>query len=190
MRIETSQKSVIEAIVDGDRQTMKTLYLSYKGEFCNWLKKKYLINQDAAIDVYQESFTIFFEKVKAGRLDDFNGDIKAYVFGIGKNKMMQQRDQAAKDHRHAIYLSEHLQFIAQDEVRSSVFENAAEISKNLMAQMGEPCKSILQAFYFYNLTMEQIAEKFSYKTEGVARTTKKRCMQKIKELVFKDNHHG
>jgi len=169
---------------------MKTLYLKYRNEFCNWLRKKYLVDADTAIEMYQESITTFFEKIKSGQQTTLDGDIKAYVFGIGKNKILQQRDQFAKSNRHAISLSEHLHFISQEEERSAIFDNAVDVTRQLMAEMGQPCQSLLYAFYFQHLSMDQIAVKFGYKTEGVARTTKKRCIQKIRELVFKGNQHG
>jgi len=66
---------------------MEKLYVQYRKEFVGWSMKKYGIPKDEALDHYQDTMTIFFEKVISGSLEEVQSSIKTYVFGIGKNRM-------------------------------------------------------------------------------------------------------
>ena len=53
----------------------------------------------------------------------------------------------------------------------------------LMETIGEPCKSILELFYFRGFSMEAIAERLQYKNENVVKTQKLRCLTSLKNMV-------
>ena len=47
----------------------------------------------------------------------------------------------------------------------------------------EKCKKIIFAFYYDNLSMDAIAVQLGLASKDVAKTTKNRCMKKIKSLL-------
>jgi hypothetical protein len=55
-------------------------------------------------------------------------------------------------------------------------------------QMGEPCKGLLQRFYFQKHTIKQIASHFSW-TDATAKNNKYRCIQKLRDAVLNNKSH-
>jgi DNA-directed RNA polymerase specialized sigma24 family protein len=53
-----------------------------------------------------------------------------------------------------------------------------------LLQLGEPCKTIIEDFYIYNKSMQDICEKFGYTNADNAKTQKYKCLQRLKKLFF------
>jgi hypothetical protein len=53
-----------------------------------------------------------------------------------------------------------------------------------MAKIGEPCKSLLEAFYINKKQMQEIALEFKYTNADNAKTQKYKCLVRLKKLFF------
>ena len=53
-----------------------------------------------------------------------------------------------------------------------------------MSGLGEPCKSLLEAFYLQKKTMQDIAAVFGYTNAENAKTQKYKCLVRLKKLFF------
>ena len=53
--------------------------------------------------------------------------------------------------------------------------------------LGEPCKTIIEDFYIYDRSMQEICEKFGYTNADNAKTQKYKCLQRLKKLFFQQN---
>lgn len=51
--------------------------------------------------------------------------------------------------------------------------------------MGEPCAPLLLHFYWDQLSMDDIANKLSYKDSNSAKTQKYKCIQKLKSIFLR-----
>ncbi len=72
-----------------------------------------------------------------------------------------------------------------DEYYTSVYENP-ELQAVLVAELNyipDPCNKILKMYYFDEFSMTEIAEAMNYRSSSSAKTTKKRCMDKLKARV-------
>ena len=50
--------------------------------------------------------------------------------------------------------------------------------------LGEPCKSLLEAFYLRKKTMQEIAANFGYTNPENAKNQKYKCLMRLKKLFF------
>ncbi|MEP5611899.1 MAG: sigma-70 family RNA polymerase sigma factor [Cyclobacteriaceae bacterium] len=182
------EKELLSRIRSGDEKAMEGIYASNRSEFVNWSKEKYSISEEDALDHYQDTLTIFFEKVISGTLVELESTVKTYLFGIGKNRVRQQFEREGRRERHAGELVEHYQFLAKEEGMDEIFRSAKELATNMLETIGEPCKTILKLFYFDKKSMTEIAREMGHKNEGVTRTTKKRCIEKIRTNVLGKPH--
>jgi hypothetical protein len=60
-----------------------------------------------------------------------------------------------------------------------------------LASIGEPCKSLLEAFYLQKRNMSEIAGNFGYTNADNAKNQKYKCLMRLKKLFFseyKNNH--
>jgi len=53
-----------------------------------------------------------------------------------------------------------------------------------MRHLGEPCKSLLEAFYLQKKQMVDIAEEFGYTNADNAKNQKYKCLMRLKKLFF------
>jgi hypothetical protein len=53
-----------------------------------------------------------------------------------------------------------------------------------MSGLGEPCKSLLEAFYMQKRSMTEIASSFGYTNAENAKNQKYKCLMRLKKLFF------
>ena len=58
------------------------------------------------------------------------------------------------------------------------------LMENAMAKIGEPCKSLLDAYYIQKKSMLDIAADFGYTNADNAKTQKYKCLIRLKKLFF------
>ncbi|WOK08062.1 sigma-70 family RNA polymerase sigma factor [Imperialibacter roseus] len=180
-----SEKDIIASIREGNQRMMEEVYLSYRNEFVNWSRRKFDITEEDALDHYQDTLTVFFEKVMNGNISVIESSLKTYLFGIGKNKVRQQFDERNRMKRHEEGLVEHYRFLSENKEAEAAYDSARSQTWELFDAMGEACKRILRLFYFEKRSMSEIADIMGHSSEAVSRTTKKRCLEKIREQVKK-----
>jgi len=50
--------------------------------------------------------------------------------------------------------------------------------------LSEPCKTILELFYFKGYTIEEISQIMGYKNKNTTKNMKYKCIMKVKKIVF------
>ena len=50
--------------------------------------------------------------------------------------------------------------------------------------LGEPCKSLLEAFYIQKRNMQEIASSFGYTNADNAKNQKYKCLMRLKKIFF------
>ena len=60
------------------------------------------------------------------------------------------------------------------------------MQKALMA-LGEPCKSLIKAFYLDKKNMTDIADVFGYTNADNAKKQKYKCLQRLKKVFFQND---
>lgn len=123
---------------------------------------------------------IVYEKVTSRKLTVLESSLKTYLFAVSKNlilKMIRRREatQAALTERDKL---------AQPDESEELAELRREKVSTIVAGMPDPCKSILQLYYYQQLPMRLIAEQLGYKSEDVAKVQKNRCMKSLKNTLL------
>jgi DNA-directed RNA polymerase specialized sigma24 family protein len=58
------------------------------------------------------------------------------------------------------------------------------IMRTAMGKIGEPCKSLIEAFYVHHKNMQEIAGFFGYTKADNAKNQKYKCLVRLKKLFF------
>ena len=90
---------------------------------------------------------------------------------------MQRFGRQTDDMEQVIPVEEDLEIHEKRQLDFSIMENA-------MAKIGEPCKSLLDAYYIQKKQMQQIATEFGYTNSDNAKTQKYKCLVRLKKLFF------
>jgi DNA-directed RNA polymerase specialized sigma subunit len=56
--------------------------------------------------------------------------------------------------------------------------------ESALSKLGEPCKSLIEAYYFQKKNMQEIAANFGYTNADNAKTQKYKCLMRLKKLFF------
>ena len=58
------------------------------------------------------------------------------------------------------------------------------VMENALGKIGEPCKSLLEAYYIQKKSMPEIAAFFGYTNADNAKTQKYKCLVRLKKIFF------
>jgi RNA polymerase sigma-70 factor (ECF subfamily) len=177
--------TVIDEIKRGDQKYLQELYNQYRTAFAQWITKHYHVDEDVAGEIYQQAFIAFYYNIKEGKLTQLNSSIKTYLFAIGKN-LMREHFKSSKKFVEPMRVS-----IDPDEVDEGImakYENAErqETIKKLLEAIGEPCKTVIELYYFKQYAMDAIASHLNYKTEQIAAKRKFICLKQLRAMLKGD----
>jgi RNA polymerase sigma-70 factor (ECF subfamily) len=167
----------LQELKNGNKEVLSSIYLSYRTEFVNWLKVKYKIDTERALDLYQQTIVVFYENILQGKLVEINSQLKTYLFAIGKNKLMEEI-RVSKKVEQNFELKEESIPENEEEQRE---ERIKQIKESLQ-KLGDHCKQLLQLFYYQNLSFEEIMVKQGYKNKNTAKNQKYKCMEQLRKI--------
>jgi DNA-directed RNA polymerase specialized sigma24 family protein len=65
-----------------------------------------------------------------------------------------------------------------------------EIMERALGSLGEPCKSLIEAYYIHKKGMNEIADEFGYTNADNAKNQKYKCLMRLKKLFFAQYNIG
>lgn len=136
---------------------------------------------DDAKDVFQEAMIILYEKARSGCFE-LNCLIRTYIYSVSrrvwlKRLMQQSRFSMSDSTEEAVSVDDDLEEHDRKNTEFLMMERA-------MGGLGEPCKSLLEAFYLQKKTMQEIASGFGYTNAENAKNQKYKCLVRLKKLFF------
>ncbi len=64
------------------------------------------------------------------------------------------------------------------------------LMENALNKIGDPCKSILEAYYIQKKSMPEIADIFGYTNADNAKTQNYKCLLRLKKIFFAQYKNG
>lgn len=175
--------TILEGLKTSNNAVLKHVYLQYKEAFIEFAKK-YGVNKNDALDIYQDSVLALRENVATGKLKQLNSSIKTYLFGIGKymifdylrahKKMVPTPSEEIK----TSHLTDDFEVIFKEEMTKK-----EQLLKIAFEQLGEKCKMVLKLFYYQDYSIEEITEILNYNNKDVVKSQKSRCLKSLKDKI-------
>jgi RNA polymerase sigma factor (sigma-70 family) len=181
VKSELNEHALLEGLAHNDRQAIETLYKQhYK------MVQSLVINNQGSIDdardIFQEAIIVLYEKAKSGSFE-LNCQIKTYVYSVSRRlwlKRLQQLQKFVPEINGLIDLVPVEEEIDAAEQRSADFH----LMEKAMMSLGEPCKSLLEAYYVHKRKMSEIAGSFGYTNADNAKNQKYKCLMRLKKIFF------
>jgi RNA polymerase sigma factor (sigma-70 family) len=139
-------------------------------------------SEQDADDVFQETVVSFIDVVKKGNFR-MEASIKTFLVSVARNIWFNElKKRERSDRREKIF--EH----SRDQMEEDVSQQIGDLEKKrqlreLVNNLGEPCKKILMLFYYENLSMKEIVEHLPYENEQVVRNKKYKCLQALTGFI-------
>ena len=178
-QIVNENKKIFKGILSGNQKVFNDLY---EDEFPKVVKL--VINNsgsvDVAKDVFQDALVILIEMVYTKKLE-LTCTVSTYLYSICRFLWMDQLRQNKRE----MPLKDEYSY-NNAEITVAGFENTPDIYEHVtiaIETLGEPCKELLECFYYKNLSWAEIASKLGYANAASARNQKYKCLERIKKLV-------
>jgi RNA polymerase sigma factor (sigma-70 family) len=139
-----------------------------------------------AKDVYQDAVIAFYARVQDS---DFvlSCKIKTYLYAVCRRLWLKRLNEKKRFHGK---IEETETFLGIENEMEDVEEKEQLFQQMAVAldELGEPCRSIIEGFYFNSQTMDEIRDKFGYTNTDNAKNQKYKCLQRLKKLFFSPNN--
>ncbi len=186
MKAENPEILLLQGMARNDRRAIETIY---KENF-NLVQSLVLKNNgtaDDAKDIFQEAMIVLYEKVQSGTFE-LNCQLKTFLYSVCRRLWLKK---LVLENRFTISESNEELAIVDEEVEEHQNRNADfGAMENAMRTLGEPCKSLIEAFYLQKKTMQDIASAFGYTNPDNAKNQKYKCLMRLKKLFFSQNKNG
>ncbi|MFC0772777.1 RNA polymerase sigma factor [Terrimonas alba] len=187
MNQENNERILLQGLARNDKKAVETIYKE------NYSTVQSLVinnngSADDAKDIFQEAMIILYEKARSGTFE-LNCLIKTYVYSVARRLWLKKLQQASR------YTGElgNAEGVVQveDDIEGHARRDAEfEMMEKAISGLGEPCKSLLEAFYLQKRNMQEIAANFGYTNAENAKTQKYKCLMRLKKIFFTHYKNG
>ncbi|MEZ5010072.1 MAG: sigma-70 family RNA polymerase sigma factor [Chitinophagales bacterium] len=179
----SESQNILEKLKKGDKLLLNTIYRENRGKFVGWAAKQFNADDEMATEIYQDAVVTLYENIHSGKLTDMTASVESYLFAIGRNKFLEltryhKKNTSIPDHVEIEQIDEEIDY----EEKNEEFEQVGMALK----QMGPPCKTLLEFYYYEKKQMDEIATLMDYKNPATAKNQKYKCIQRLKKIVFEN----
>ena len=177
----TNEIALIEGLAQNDRQAIETIYKQHYG-----MVQSLIINNngtsDDARDIFQEAMIVLYEKAKSGSFE-LTSQLKTYLYSVCRRLWLKRLQQQQKFIPELNNLEETIP-VEEDIEHHDQRNGELLMMEKAMMSLGEPCKSLLEAYYLQKKNMTEIAGNFGYTNADNAKNQKYKCLMRLKKLFF------
>lgn len=181
------EQELLRGLAENDRNAIETIYRQNFGLIQGFVVKNNGYPDDAR-DIFQEAMIVLYEK---SRLESFQltCQIKTYLYSVCRRLWLKRLQQL---HRFNPQIEMKEEIVAVEEELEMHEKKNADflLMEDAMSKIGEPCKSLLEAYYIQKKTMPEIAEHFGYTNADNAKTQKYKCLIRLKKIFFAQYKNG
>jgi len=184
---EINEQELLKGLANNDKRSVEAIYRD------NYNSIQLLVinnngSSDDAKDIFQEAMIVLYEKLRSGSFE-LNCQVKTYLYSVCRRlwlKRLQQlkRYPSSLDNMDTLVPVE--EDVEEHEKRNAEFE----MMEKAFNRLGEPCKSLLDAFYLQKRNMQDIASGFGYTNSGNAKNQKYKCLMRLKKIFFTHYKNG
>ena len=187
MNSSNNEKVLLQGLAKNDKKAVETIYKE------NYSTVQSLIinnngTADDAKDIFQEAMIVLYEKARSGTFE-LSCQIKTYIYSVSRRlwlKKLQQSNRFSGDIGNTEGIVQ-----VEDDIEDHTRRDAEfEMMEKAILSLGEPCKSLLEAFYLQKRNMQEIALNFGYTNAENAKTQKYKCLMRLKKIFFTHYKNG
>lgn len=187
MKSEINEIALLEGLAANDKKSVEAIYQ----QNYNMVQSLIINNNgspDDAKDIFQEAMIVLYEKARSGTFE-LNCQIKTYVYSVCRRLWLKRLQQL---NRYSAPLGDIESIVpVEEEIEGHEQRNAEfEMMEKAINSLGEPCKSLLEAYYLQKQNMQVIAANFGYTNSDNAKNQKYKCLMRLKKIFFTHYKNG
>ncbi|TYB72495.1 sigma-70 family RNA polymerase sigma factor [Bizionia saleffrena] len=175
----------IEDLQKGSEIIYKKIYENNRARFIHFARR-YNLEDDDIIDVYQDAYIAFYTNVMSGKLQALTSSVSTYIISIGKFMIF---DRIKRSNKMEIVdfdvrlLQKESKISETIEMETEALTTQQRLLKKHFKTLGKQCQELLTLFYYRGYTIKEILSQGDYNTENVVKSTKSRCMKTLRERI-------
>ncbi|GAA5221577.1 RNA polymerase sigma factor [Membranihabitans marinus] len=170
----------ISYIKENEDEALGVIYKKYRPTLIPYFSRQFNVSQEDAIELFQVSVVLLYDQVISGKTKEIR-NIKNYLISIAKYNLIKNRkyDERIGGLDWSLMASEDLE--ENDERNLDIVK-----LERLLNELGNPCSTLLELFYYRKLSYSEIVDKMGYHTVDAAKTAKYKCLRRLKKMFLID----
>lgn len=173
--------AMLQAIRAGDETIVNRIYRENREGFLGWARRHYPLEEEVLVDIYQDAVIILYQNVVEEKVTDLRSTLTTYLFGIAKNLILKALRQKKRTPLQLDQIPEVA--VAPHFLQKTEHDHQQQKVRAALARLGKVCQQILEYFYYYEFSLEVIAERLAYKNANTVKAQKHRCMKQLEEQL-------
>ena len=179
MRSETNEQKLLEGLAMNDRKAIETIYKQHFGMVQSLILNNSGYPEDAR-DIFQEAMIVLYQKARSGSFE-LNSQLKTYLYSVCRRLWLKRLNQMQRISPEVDNLEETVP-VEEELERHEQRNRDFLVMEQAMNNLGEPCKSLLEAYYMEKKSMVEIAGDFGYTNADNAKNQKYKCLMRLKKI--------
>lgn len=181
MKTIDQEKDLLKGLAANDTNAIETIYRENFAAIKGFIIKNNGYPDDAR-DIFQEAMIVLFEKSKTSSFT-LSCQLQTYLYSICR-RLWLKKLQKQNRFNPSIETIEEIVPVEDEIDFHEKKSNDFMLMEDALKKIGEPCKSLLEAFYIDKKSMPEIADSFGYTNADNAKTQKYKCLVRLKKLFF------
>ena len=187
MNTSNQEEILLRGLAENNKNAIETIYRENFSLIQAFIVKNNGYPEDAR-DIFQEAMIILYGKSKQESFQ-LTCLIRTYIYSICRRLWLKRLQQLQKFNP-AVELKEEIVAV-EEELEVHEKKNADFLlMEDALNKIGEPCKSLLDAYYLQKKSMPEIALSFGYTNADNAKTQKYKCLVRLKKIFFAQYKNG
>lgn len=171
---EEAFHEMVATLQAGDEQLYEQVFLSHFKSCMNLLKRKYKAPHQDAYDATMNAMLLFCRKLKEGSVE--YGNLRYLFTQMAAHSYLKWIKRQSK--------TEEFTLFDTTEQLPRFDKESYELLGKAFAMLGDGCSELLNAFYYNENTLQQVAESTGRSYVGI-RKQKQRCIEKLRTYFAK-----
>lgn len=177
----TTDEQLLAGLARNEKSATETLYRDYFGMIQAFILNNNGSSEDAR-DIFQEAMIVLYEKATSGRFE-LTAQVKTYLYSVCRRLWLKRLQQMQRFGAPVESLPDLIQ--VDEDLEAHERRNEAFMTmERALAHLGEPCRSLLEAYYLQKKNMQEISEQFGYTNAENAKNQKYKCLTRLKKMFF------
>lgn len=182
------EKALLRGLAQHDPVAIESIYRENFGTIQGYILKNSGFADDAR-DIFQEAMVILFEKAQSESFE-LSCRIKTYLYSVCRRLWLKKVQKERRLYASTVDVIHDTVAVEDDLEMHDKNYNDLQLMEQAMKKLGEPCKSLLEAFYLQKKSMPEIADFFGYTNADNAKTQKYKCLVRLKKIFFATYKNG
>lgn len=164
---------------------IKHIYNEVKPSFTLLMQKQFgsLTPQDIE-ELFDDAILAFYNNASHGKIKELTCSISTYIYRIGRNKAIDKLRKEQSITKVDIPIENIYSLADTYWNNDNDLETKYLIVEKVVRLIGEPCRKLLNLFFFHQMPMKIIANQLGYANANVVKDKKRKCIAKVRAFAY------